>query len=555
LDPSDRSPDFDQASIEPIDLLAALIEIAFGQFMRRVKDLPSLLRLPFEALERRSAFLLKEALRLLRQSLLEGDNRARPATRLAARSLALMLRPLRDALQLFITLGVDDRQARDGATLAALAAVVAIGLLEDNMLPDNFDRVNDVEASTWLRRHGASKAVLDSSFVRAGYDYPFAYRDGQTAPPQRWIAAGTAVRGYLNLVLTFKGSVFYHFNGATAEVLFTPYYEVLRSLGVRFAFFHRVDALALDASGSHIEAIYGTRQAKPRAGRVGYDPLIEYGDRLCWPTEPKFDLLEQGDDMHSWLSERELNLEADGFSASCPFVEPFALKHGADDDDGFTHVLLAVPPLVVERIAAPLCVANPQWREAVASAGQIPTIAVELRGIDPAPSEPRRYPILTANPQPFGTWADMSFLEDGGGERGDGTHLSYLCGAWPVRRPAEGEAWTDFVAREHQAARELTEAWVAKNLERVLREGLGRPEGPIPRIERVDVRLNLSATDGYVLSPPGSVAKRLDPAICHFGNLHVAGDWTRTGIDAGCYEAALISGLRAAGAIRGSRPQ
>jgi uncharacterized protein with NAD-binding domain and iron-sulfur cluster len=546
---SERSPDYDQSSIEGLDLMMALLEVVFGQFLQRTKDLPEPLRRPFLAFEARHGFLLQEALRLLRGALSRPpEDRGCTASRVAARALALMLRPLRDALKLFVALGIGDRQARDEATLAALAAVVAIGLLDDDMLPDNFDRVSDVEASDWLRRHGANRAVLDSAYVRGGYDYPFAYGDGQTDPERRRIAAGTAIRGYLNLVLTFHGSIFYHFNGATAEVLFTPYYEVLRDMGVRFAFFHRVEALELDADGAGVERIVGTRQARPTAGPFDYDPLISHAGRQCWPDEPKFDLLDSGVELRAWLAERRLGLEADGFPAECPFAEPFTLTRGADGDDGFTEVVLAVPPRVVERIAGPLVAASKTWRDAVATARQIPTIAVELRGVDPAPGDRDRRPILTANTQPFGTWADMSFIREDQNASAD-AHLSYLCGAWPDRRPAAGEAWADFVAREQATARALTDDWLKRNLERTLRLGLGRPAGPVPVIDSVEIRLNLSASEGYVLSPPGSVAKRLDPSQAYFENLFVAGDWTRTGIDAGCYEAALISGRLAADAV------
>lgn len=549
LAPSDRSPDSEHASIEGLDLMMALIEVVFGEFIKRSQYLPAPLRRPFETLEARHGFLLREAVRLLRRSMARpAGGKSCPVSRIAARALALLLRPFRDALTLFVALEIGDQQARDQATLATLAAVVAIGLLDDDMLPDNFDCVSDMEATDWLRRHGASQTVLDSAYVRGGYDYPFAYGGGQTNPERRRIAAGTAIRGYLNLVLTFQGSIFYHFNRATAEVLFTPYYEVLRALGVRFAFFHRIEGIELDASGARIEHIVGTRQARPLAGSLDYNPLIDHAGHQCWPDEPKFDLLEDGERLRLWLAEQRIDLEADGFPADCPLAEPFALTRGVDGDDGFTHVLLTVPPRVVERIAAPLIAANPMWRAAVASASQIPTIAVELRGVDPAPGDPSNRPILTANTQPFGTWADMSFIREDQAAGAD-AHLSYLCGAWPDRRPAPGEAWADFVEREYEKAHALTDAWLKQNLERTLRLGLGRPVGPIPIIDNVKIRLNLSASEGYVLSPPGSITKRLEPGRPYFENLYVAGDWTRTGIDAGCYEAALISGQRVAKAI------
>jgi len=51
---------------------------------------------------------------------------------------------------------------------------------------------------------------------------------------------------------------------------------------------------------------------------------------------------------------------------------------------------------------------------------------------------------------------------------------------------------------------------------------------------------------------PGSVQYRLPPDGAGFENLFLAGDWTRCGINAGCVEAATISGLGAAKALTGA---
>jgi uncharacterized protein with NAD-binding domain and iron-sulfur cluster len=63
------------------------------------------------------------------------------------------------------------------------------------------------------------------------------------------------------------------------------------------------------------------------------------------------------------------------------------------------------------------------------------------------------------------------------------------------------------------------------------------------------VRGNFQPSDRYVLSVPGSVKYRLDPGDTGFENLVVAGDWTRCVINAGCVEAATISGMLAAEAL------
>jgi Flavin containing amine oxidoreductase len=64
-------------------------------------------------------------------------------------------------------------------------------------------------------------------------------------------------------------------------------------------------------------------------------------------------------------------------------------------------------------------------------------------------------------------------------------------------------------------------------------------------------RANTTPWERYVLTPAGTVADRLPSGDSGFANLKLAGDWTATGIDGGCVEAAVISGMDAARAITG----
>jgi uncharacterized protein with NAD-binding domain and iron-sulfur cluster len=64
-------------------------------------------------------------------------------------------------------------------------------------------------------------------------------------------------------------------------------------------------------------------------------------------------------------------------------------------------------------------------------------------------------------------------------------------------------------------------------------------------------RVNINPTERYVLSVAGSTAARLRADESGFDNLVLAGDWLKTGIDSGCLEAAVMSGMQAARAISG----
>lgn len=60
---------------------------------------------------------------------------------------------------------------------------------------------------------------------------------------------------------------------------------------------------------------------------------------------------------------------------------------------------------------------------------------------------------------------------------------------------------------------------------------------------------NTDPSDLYVQALPGTDAYRLRPDQSGYGNLVLAGDWTDCGINAGCVEAAAVSGLQAANAL------
>jgi hypothetical protein len=71
------------------------------------------------------------------------------------------------------------------------------------------------------------------------------------------------------------------------------------------------------------------------------------------------------------------------------------------------------------------------------------------------------------------------------------------------------------------------------------------------RLDEQFFKANIDPSDRYVLSLPGTLRYRLHPWDSGYDNLFLAGDWTRCGLNAGCVEAAVISGMLAAGAIRG----
>ena len=61
----------------------------------------------------------------------------------------------------------------------------------------------------------------------------------------------------------------------------------------------------------------------------------------------------------------------------------------------------------------------------------------------------------------------------------------------------------------------------------------------------------ISCTSFLVQCAPGTDRVRLRADESGFDNLFLAGDWTDNGLNAGCIEAATLSGLQAANAVLG----
>jgi hypothetical protein len=65
-------------------------------------------------------------------------------------------------------------------------------------------------------------------------------------------------------------------------------------------------------------------------------------------------------------------------------------------------------------------------------------------------------------------------------------------------------------------------------------------------------RANVDPSERYVLSLPGSDKYRLRTDASGYENLVLAGDWIDCGLNAGCLEAAVMSGLQAANVLVGN---
>jgi uncharacterized protein with NAD-binding domain and iron-sulfur cluster len=353
-------------------------------------------------------------------------------------------------------------------------------------------------------------------------------------------------------MLGYKGSIVYRMQAGMGDVVIAPLYEALRQRGVRFELFHRVDRLELTEDQRAISAVHVTRQVRvePRPGEQGYAPLIRVGDLSAWPNRPDYDQIEGG---------RELL--ASGVDLEDPAAEwrdatPVTLRAEKD----FDQVILAIPVRALETICPELCAASPAWEQMLTGIKTVRTQAFQvwmnrstkdLRGKTGSP-------MLGTYVEPIDTYADMSHLKDV--ERFPQSlgvqSIGYFCGVLD-ERPGEGEA--DALARAKENAR----AYLEKDA-RYLWPKLGANRGAIwdalvdqegragpARLEAQYVRVNFRPSEQYTLSVPGSTRYRLKADASGFDRLVLAGDWIDNGLNAGCVEATVMSGMQAARAISG----
>ncbi|MEP7123111.1 MAG: NAD(P)-binding protein [Byssovorax sp.] len=434
-----------------------------------------------------------------------------------------------------------------------LFQTVAIGMVTDGVLTQGFDVIDDVDLRDWLRRHGAGESTLRSGLVRPLYDFVFAYVDGDPERPR--IGAGTATRVLLRMLFSYRGSMFYRMQAGMGEVVFAPLYEVLRRRGVEFEFFRRVDHLGLSPDGLRVDSVRLGVQATTREGP--YRPLIDVHGLPCWPTAPLHEQLVEGDA----LAAQGVDLES--FWTPWRDVGQVELRRGEDFDD----VVLGIPLPALGRICGEITAKSPAWRAMLEQVRTVETQAMQLwllRDLG-ALGWSRPSPILTGHAFPFSTWADFSHLLPRESWTGDRPHsLAYLCGPRTERTPAPPPDDHGYPARAAAEARQSSLDWLARHAghlwpdatapgdPRALDPGaLAGGVDPQQRIDAQYYRANINPTDRYVLSVPGSLEHRLRADGSGIENLWLAGDWVRTGLNLGCIESAVMSGMLASRAISG----
>lgn len=475
------------------------------------------------------------------------------------------------------------RAHRTWLDLDALLAL-SVGIVADGLLVEGgFNKVDDLDYREWLLKHGLHRETLDTTLVRTIYDAAFSYEGGD--PGKQRVSAGSAARLLIRSSTTFKGAGFYRMAAGMGDVVFAPVYEVLKGRGVRFEFFHKVEALELSEDGGRIERIRIDRQVRLREGLKEYSPLERIKGLECWPAEPLWHQIEDPDRV------RGVDLESyySGWKGE---------ECHLDADKDFDKVVFAIPIAAVRFLCREL-IANertPRWRAMSDKVKSVQTLALQLwftRDLH-ALGWDRPEPLLSLFAEPLNTWCDMSqVLRFEDWKEGDRPlDVSYFTGAQrgPIDPPDPADPSTrSFPEKMTKDAREAGLAFLEGTARNppgeagrggltTLMPGAASPWSPAfrtgernrdaapidwgvlvdprnrhgkGRYEAQYWRSNCGPSERCTLSLPDTNQYRMKAGETGYPNLFVTGDWTDNGLYLAFMEGTFQSGILTARAVSG----
>jgi len=453
-----------------------------------------------------------------------------------------------------------DRELRRVWQVIDLILAIVRGAIRGGLALDarGFDAINDYDWREWLRMNGASEQSLASGFMRGIYDLAFAFEDGDVTRPR--LAAGVALRGAMRMFFTYRGSLFWRMSAGMGDIVFAPLYQVLKKRGVRFEFFHRLRNVGLPRTKpgepTYIDTLEFDVQAKLLRGGE-YQPLIDVNNVPSWPSQPDYTQLVNGKALAQ--SGRAFEAAWDRHRAGVK-----TLKVSKD----FDFVVLGVSIGALPEVASELIEREQRWRDMVAHVKTVPTQAFQLwmRESVAGLGWPHPPANLSGFVEPFDTWADMSHLISEEQWKKPVKSIAYFCSVLPDST-ANGPAVTEELHRKERAAVRASAIEFLSNgagalwpnavgdggfrWELLAAEGGAAKSAGARQFDKQFWTANVNPTDRYVQSLPGSPKYRISPLDMTFDNLTIAGDWTASGLDSGCIESAVISGLLAAHAISG----
>ncbi|EMO62467.1 NAD(P)-binding Rossmann-like domain protein [Leptospira borgpetersenii serovar Pomona str. 200901868] len=428
------------------------------------------------------------------------------------------------------------------------------GIIKDGVLEKGFESIDDFDYREWLKRHGANELTINSAIVQAIYGLVFGGKEQYT------FAAGTALKGALRMVFTYKGAVAYRMQAGMGDVIFTPLYEILKKRGVHIKFFHRVRELIPGKSNgqSLIQTVKIGKQVN--LYKDEYHPLINVKGLACWPSKPLYDQIEEGEEL------KKYNIDLENYWSTWQDKEEIVLESGKDFDRIVFGISIGAIPFVCPKILEE----SSKWKQMTESVTTCLTDAFQLWMYPDIAGLGWKYwknepPVLGSYVEPFDTWCDMSHLinRESWPDSLSPNHIAYFCGPSPVGITPKDP----LIDPDIPAQMEKLKGRIVKFLEQdihilwptstipgktsgfnwdLLLDANKAEKGP-RKIESQYVRLNIQPTERYVLSVKGSTKYRLPAGDNGYSNLVITGDWIQNSVlNAGCVESTVVSGIEAA---------
>jgi len=449
-----------------------------------------------------------------------------------------------------------------------LGITVMKGMFEDGVFKNGFDVINDIDFRAWLKKHGGDEQFsVNSAPVRGFYDLVFAYEGGDYSKPN--IEAGTLLRAMARIGLAYKGGIMFKMQAGMGDTIFTPLYQVLAKRGVEFKFFQRVEELVPGAGD--IDSIRITQQVQLKDPAAGYAPLVDVKGLACWPSAPDYAQIEPA--QAALLQAQEVNLESYWSDWPQQYQQAFGralpatvLKKGVDFDKVVFGISIGSLPALCPQLLAhsPALQLAAEKVQTVATQAYQVWLNKDLHQMGWTTQPKGQQPVLSAFTEPYDTWAPMDQLlahEDWPAGL-EPKNVSYFCSALPVDSyPPVTD--TDFPARcaarakqgaLHQLEREIGALWPEAGAPGAFpwqwlvdaKEGTGPA-----RFDSQYWRANVDPSERYVMSVVNSTQYRLATDQSGFSNLFLTGDWIKTGLNAGCVEAAVMAGMQTSRAMTG----
>jgi uncharacterized protein with NAD-binding domain and iron-sulfur cluster len=454
------------------------------------------------------------------------------------------------------------------ARIANFITAFAAGCLELLTSPGiTLKTLDDEDYAAWLKKHGAWPSTIELDIVQAPIRILYQYKRGDASHARhRSMGAGVYLHWSIR-TFAYVSAPFWFFEKGTGDSVIAPIYECLKRRGVRFEFFRKIENVELNDEKNQVSAVTLRVQATTQGGTL-YQPL-EAGS---WPARPRDSVLQEGQEIGQ-LPPGELESYWSKFREK----QVTRIEVGRDFDLVVFAISLGAIPFVCKELLA----AQPAWRDMVANIGTVETQSLQIwmdQSSHALGVNDRLNPAIGEDDTglgagfavPFDGFSDFSQLLSHEQWPSSNMPRSLWYFSDVLKTPPDSPNLSD------HAYPKARRADVVRNSKHFFEVQLGRllsklstsPGGsnykhlvvPNPstattnaaRLDQQWIRANVEPSDRYVQALSGTTRFRLPAGRSqHFVNLYLAGDWTFNGLNVGCVEATVMSGMLAANDLLG----